>query len=166
MKRYLALVTTTVCTLVAGCATPLDIAPGTPESAVVGAFGRADDTHALADGGRRLEYRVGGLQQTKHMVDLDRDGRVLSAAQVHDFDHFMTLRTGIDTVADVRRGFGEPRRIEHYVGLKLTAWLYPYIESKSWNSEMAVYFDGDGRVRRVESGPDPRFLGGRNSKDD
>lgn len=130
-------------------------ATGTPQ---------ARDRRWLADG-RRLEYRIGGLQQTKYMVDLDREGRVRSVAQVHDFDRFMTLRTGVDTMADVRREFGEPRLVQHYAGLKLTAWLYPYVESKTWNSEMAVYFDAGGLVRRVESGPDPRFLGEPNDKD-
>lgn len=164
MKRYLALVAAAAGALLAGCATPLAIAPGTPEAAVVAAFGRADDQHALADG-RRLEYRLGGFQQTKYMVDLDRDGRVRSVAQVHDFFRFMKLRTGVDTMADVRREFGEPRLVQHYRLMKLTAWLYPYLESMTVKSEMAVYFDAGGLVRRVESGPDPRFLGGPNDKD-
>lgn len=164
MKRYLAVLTIAACAQLAGCASPLALAPGTPEAAVLAALGRADDTHALPEG-KRLEYRPGGLQQIKYMVDLDREGRVRAVAQVHDFDRFMTLRTGIDTMADVRRGFGEPRLVQHYAGQKLTAWLYPYVESNVWNSEMAVYFDAEGRVRRVESGPDPRFLG-RGGKDD
>jgi hypothetical protein len=29
---------------------------------------------------------------------------------------------------------------------------------------MAIYFDAHGIVRRVESGPDPRFLGGGNDR--
>lgn len=158
MKRYLAIAVPAASALLVGCATPLALAPGTPESAVVAAHGRADDVHQLADG-RRLEYRVGGLQQIKYMVDLDRDGRVRKVAQAHDFDRFMKLRTGIDTLADVKREFGEPRLVQYYAGQKLTAWLYPYVESGTWNQEMAVYFDAEGRVRRVESGPDPRFLG-------
>ena len=166
MKRYLAIAVLSASAQLAGCATPLAIAPGTAERAVLEQFGRAHDTHALADGGRRLEYRQGGLQQTKYMVDVDRDGRVAAVAQVHDFARFMKLRTGVDTIADVKREFGEPRLIQHYGGQKLTAWLYPYIESGTWNHEMAVYFDAEGRVRRVESGPDPRFLGGRNGKHD
>ena len=164
MKQYLALAATAACAVLAGCANPSGIAPGTPEAAVVQAFGRADDTHALADG-RRLEYRVGGLQQIKYMVDLDRAGRVLAVAQVHDFDRFMKLRSGVDTITSVKREFGEPRVVQYYAGQKLTAWLYPYIESNTWNNEMAVYFDAEGFVRRIESGPDPRFLG-RGGRDD
>jgi hypothetical protein len=30
---------------------------------------------------------------------------------------------------------------------------------------MAVHFDDAGIVQRVESGPDPRFIGGRNRND-
>jgi hypothetical protein len=37
--------------------------------------------------------------------------------------------------------------------------MFPYLENDFWRSEMAIYFDPQGIVRKVENGPDPRFLG-------
>jgi hypothetical protein len=166
MKRYARTAPLAAALWLAACASPLALTPGTPEPTVVSTLGRPHDVHALADGGRRLEYRIGALEQTKYMVDMDRDGRVAAVAQVHDFDRFMRLRAGVDAQADVRREFGQPRLVQRYSMSGLTAWLYPYREASAFNSEMAVYFDAQGKVVRVESGPDPRFTGGRNGKDD
>lgn len=108
---------------------------------------------------------MGPVHQTKYMIDLDARGRVVRVTQAHDAERFFALRTGRDTIEDVRREFGAPRLVQRYLS-GYTVWLYPYLESGSFSSEMAVYFDPSGRVARVESGPDPRFLGGPGGRDD
>lgn len=133
---------------------------------MVRALGQPDAVHTLAGGARRLEYRIDPLLQTKYMVDLGPDGRVRGVAQVHDFDRFMRLRIGVDTLPDVQREFGAPRLVQHYALGRLTAWFYPYREARTFNNEMAVYFDAQGKVQRVESGPDLRFIGGGGRRDD
>ena len=154
-----------VAALLSACASPGSVTPGTIEADVLARLGQPDDTHALSTtGARRFEYRMGPVHQTKYMIDLDGAGRVTRVAQVHDADRFFAVRTGQDTVADVRREFGAPRLVQRYLA-GYTVWLYPYLEAGSFPSEMAIYFDADGRVQRVESGPDPRFLGGANGRD-
>ncbi len=150
--------------LLGACALPQHVAPGIAEADVLSSLGRPSAVHPLP-AGKRLEYGDQGLNQYTWMVDLDAGGRVVQVRQVRTLSEFFGLRAGEDTIDTVRRGFGSPWRIEHYKGSGLTAWLYPYREDGVWNSMMAVHFDGQGRVARVENGPDPRFLGG-NFRDD
>jgi hypothetical protein len=153
-----------VALLLAGCATPDRVAPGTPRAQVIERFGAPQTRYALPTGGERLEYGGGPMQET-WMVDVDASGRVLTARQVRTSEHFATLRPGIDGPDHVQREFGTPWRIERYALSGLTAWMYPYKEAGVWNSMMALHFDDAGRLVRVENGPDPRFLGGRGRDD-
>jgi hypothetical protein len=148
---------------IAGCAAPGAVAPGTPEAQLRAQFGRPTAEHALDAGAKRLEYLTGPFQQAKYMVDVDAQGRVQRVEQVLTYQKFARLRVGIDDRTVVLREFGIPFREQPYPLSGLTAWMYPYKENGVWNSEMAVYFDRNGVVRKVESGPDPRFL--RNGPD-
>jgi hypothetical protein len=148
---------------VAACATPGAVAPGTTEAQLRAQFGRPTAQHALEAGAKRLEYLTGPFQQTKYMIDIDANGRVQRVEQVLTYEKFARLRIGVDDRAVVLREFGIPFYEQTYPLSGLTAWMYPYKDNGIWNSEMAVYFDRHGIVRKVESGPDPRFL--RNGKD-
>lgn len=148
--------------LLAGCATPVSVQPGASAAEVIGKFGAPAARHRLANGTERLEYPEGGLQQQTWMIDVDASGRVTSARQVMTEETFGELRVGINDRDDVLRTLGRPWRIEHYRASGLTAWLYPYREANVWNSVMAVHFNAAGRIERMQSGPDPRFLGGGN----
>jgi hypothetical protein len=98
------------------------------------------------------------------MVDVDANGRVLRVEEVISVAHFAQVRVGQDDTTIIRREFGPPRLIQTYALSGLTAWMYPYLENLNWNSEMAIYFDKSGIVQKVESGPDPRFVGGSDSR--
>jgi hypothetical protein len=80
--------------------------------------------------------------------------------QVRTAENFARVRPGVDTEADIRREFGPPRTTEFYSRVGLVGWMFPYVEDLVWNSEMVIYVDPQGIVRRIENGPDPRFLGG------
>ena len=148
----------------AGCATPSALAPGTPQTEVIGRFGRPAEVYPLPAQARRLAYPIGPHQQQTWMVDVDAQGRVLRVQEAISAAHFAQIRVDQDDTTVIRREFGPPRLIQTYPLSGLTAWLYPYKENLVQNSEMAVYFDPSGIVRKVESGPDPRFLGGGDNK--
>jgi outer membrane protein assembly factor BamE (lipoprotein component of BamABCDE complex) len=143
------------------CATPDQLPIGTTRAQVVERYGAPLAVHKLPDGAERLEYQIGPFQQYAQMVDVDVGGRVLRASQVRTAENFARIRIGVDTPATVVREFGTPWHTERYALSKLTAYLYPYKESNVFNLMMAVHFDDAGIVQRVESGPDPRFIGGR-----
>jgi hypothetical protein len=150
------------------CATPTALAPGTPEAEVLRRFGRPAEVYALPAPAqaRRLAYPIGLHYQQTWMVDIDAQGRVLRVEEAINAAHFAKVRIGQDDTSVIRREFGPPRVIHFYALSGLTAWMYPYLEDLAWNSEMAIYFDQAGIVRRVESGPDPRFLGGSDNRND
>lgn len=148
----------------AGCATPENLPAGTEQSAVLARLGAPAERHKLP-AGERWVYPLGGLNQETWMVDLDPAGRVAGVHQVLDMRYFSRVKVDVDTMADVRREFGPPRLVRDFQRVQRTAWLYAYRENGFWNSEMAIYFDPQGIVRKVENGPDPRFLGGGDRRD-
>lgn len=149
----------------AACATPDTLVPGTAEAAVRAQYGRPAAEHRLP-AGKRLEYPIGAFEQTVWMVDLDGAGRVVHAEQVRTIQRFAQLEVGVATPEIVRTTFGTPWRIQNYKLSGLTAWLYPYREDGIWNSMVAVHFNDQGRLVRIENGPDPRFAGGGDRRGD
>jgi hypothetical protein len=151
--------------LLAACATPDNSLLGADRAAVLSRQGEPAQRFALPTGGERWLYPLGGLQQFVWAVDFDSAGRVVAVTQVRTGENFGRVRIGVDTEADILREFGQPRLKVPFSRIGLVAWLYPYVDSGVWNLEMGIYFDAQGIVRRVESGPDPRFLGGNGKRD-
>lgn len=143
--------------IVAACAMPDRLVPGTPESQVRAQLGKPLAEYALpAAGAHRLEYG-GQHEQLTWMVDIDAAGRVIQARQVRTAANFSSLRIGVDDQDTVRREFGTPYRVQFYKLSGLTAWIYPYREAGAIDMMMTVLFDGKGRVARLESGHDERW---------
>jgi hypothetical protein len=145
--------------LLGGCATPGPSLLGADRAAVQSTIGPPAETFALPGGGERWMYPWGGLQQRVDAVDFDSTGRVAAVRQLRTAENFARVRIGKDTEADIRREFGPPRIIVPFPRAGLVGWMFPYLENDIWRSEMAIYFDAQGIVRKVENGPDPRFLG-------
>lgn len=166
LRRLLAPITVAAvaAALLAGCATPGPSLVGADAGAVTAKQGAPAEKHRLAAGGERWIYPLGGLQQYVWAVDFDAGGRVTQVRQVRTGENFARVRVDVDTEADVRREFGAPRLIVPYNRVGLVAWMFPYKEQEIWNSEMGIYFDPQGIVRKVENGPDPRFLGGTDNR--
>lgn len=147
--------------LIAGCVTAgrfNGLAVGTPEAEARGSVGEPIATYALPNGGRRLEYPMGVLQQETYMVDIDAQGRVSQVQQVRTLKRFSALRIGVDTQDDVRREFGTPWRIDRYALSPYTTLLYPHPDGEQFNTMVGVYVDAQGIVRSVDNGPDPRLI--------
>jgi outer membrane protein assembly factor BamE (lipoprotein component of BamABCDE complex) len=149
--------------LLAGCATPAQLRPGSP-AADVQAVGRPSAAYNLPEG-RRLEFTMGPFQQETYMVDLAADGSVRQVRQVRTMENFAQLQVGKATRETVLHEFGQPWRVETYTLSRLTAWMYPFIEGGFFPSMMAVHFDQAGVVQLVQNGPDPRFQGGGDRRD-
>lgn len=136
------------------CATPAPpITPGQTEQAVVAQLGRPSATYQLADG-PEYEYNRGPLAQQAWMVRFDRSGRVLSARQVRSPEAFNSIRIGEARKKDVLETLGQPSETSRVFLNDYEVWSYRYKENDVWNSMMHVFFDHDGRVRMMQSGPD------------
>lgn len=152
--------TIAVVAALAACASPMSITRGATEAEVVARQGRPAAVHTLpgTPAAKRLEYVTGPLQQSKYMVDIDPSGHVTRVSQAMDWDNFRRLRAGVDTTETVRRELGEPFYVRRYAINSTQVWHYPYRESGAFDSELGVYFDANGVLLRIESGPDPRML--------
>ena len=150
--------------LAAGCATPDASLVGADRKQVEARFGATVVRFPLAGGGERWIHPAGGYQQQAWAVDFDASGRVVSVTQVKTAENFARVRIGADTEADILREFGRPRMTQPFPLVGQTGWMYPYLENGIWNSEMVIYFDPQGVVRRIENGPDPRYIGGNGDR--
>lgn len=150
--------------LLAGCATPGPPLIGADRAAVEARQGSTSARFPLAGGGERWIYPAGGIQQQAWGVDFDAQGRVVAVTQLKTAERFAKVRVNVDTEADILREFGRPRMTQPFPLVQQVGWMYPYLESGIWNSEMVIYFDAPGIVRRIENGPDPRYISGNGDR--
>ena len=153
-----ALVAATVCLSLSGCASLFQppVQPGETEEQVVARLGTP--TAIYPDGNTRLfEYAAGPFSQYQYMARIGPDHRLVSYEQVWTLQNFQAIRVNQDNRDDVLRRVGRPTEVMRYARVPFDAWNYGFKESGVWNSQMTVYFDDQGIVRKVENGPDPRY---------
>ncbi|MFL9922663.1 hypothetical protein PQR62_00205 [Herbaspirillum lusitanum] len=141
-----------------GCASMFAPPPaaGDSEAQVLARLG--PPTNVYPDGNTRLfEYAPGAFGQYSYMARIGPDQRLISYEQVWTLQRFQAIKVNQDTKADVLKQVGRPTEVTRYARIPFEAWNYGFKESGVWNSEMTVYFDDQGVVRKVENGPDPRF---------
>jgi len=132
------------------------VLPGQSEAEVIARLGQP--THVYQDGANRLlEYMHGPMGQTTNMARIGPDGKLVSYEQVLTMPMFATIKLGEADKEKVLRTIGAPSETRFYSASQLEAWSYPFKEHGVWDSLMSVYFDKAGIVRRMESGPDPKY---------
>lgn len=151
--------------LLAGCASPLSLKPGTSIDEARAALGRPTAELRLPDGGTRLQFSGQPNNQSVVNADFDAQGRLRIAEEMMTDESFARVRAGKDTQADVLRDFGRPAQVFHYRLSNETAFMYRYYTHGGFKAAMFIYFDPAGVVKRTETGLDPwsiRNGGGRN----
>lgn len=134
--------------LLAGCAVPERLAPGTPRAQVLGELGTPTSTMALPGGGERLLYSRQPAGQQVYHVNLDAHQRVVDVAQVLTLAQFQALRLGQDTREDVRQRFGPPALVEHVARFDGDIWTYRMLDMGE-PRQAHVHIDPAGVVRQV-----------------
>jgi hypothetical protein len=141
--------------LLAACATPLSLKPGTSIDEARATLGRPTAELKLPDGGTRLQYSGQPNNQSVVNADFDAQGRLRVVEQMMTDESFARVRAGEDTQADVLRDFGRPADTFHYRLSNETAFMYRYVTHGSFPAAMFIYFDPAGVVKRTETGLDP-----------
>lgn len=144
--------------LLNGCASMFapPVAAGDTEEQVIARLGAP--TNVYPDGNTHLlEYAAGAFGQYSYMARIGPDGRLISYQQVWTLQNFQSIKVDQSTKDDVLRLVGRPTEVMRYARIPYDAWNYGFKESGVWNSQMTVYFDDKGIVRKVENGPDPRY---------
>ena len=145
--------------LLAGCAQPARIAPGTPAAEVLQALGAPTARYPLAGGGERLQYSSQPAGQVVHNVDLDASGRVRGVEQALSEALFgARIQPNRWTRADVLREYGPPARTMGVHNFDGTIWIWRYADGPTWRL-LFIDIDRAGVVRGWSNGdedlPDP-----------
>ena len=132
------------------------VQPGQTEAEVIKKLGPA--THIYSNGDQHiLEYMHGRMGQVTFMATFNQNGILLSYQQVLTMETFSKIKIGEADKATVLRTIGAPSVTNFYSRTGLEAWSYPFKQDGAWDSLMAVYFDSNGIVTKLENGPDPLF---------
>ena len=149
--------------VLAACATPASLAPGTTLDEARAKLGNPTGRYALPGGGTRLQYSNQPFDQSVWNANFDAQGRLTGVEQMMTDAAFARVRSGKDTRDDVLRDFGQPADMFYYRLRDESAWMYRYFTYGGFKAAMFVYFDPAGVVKRTETGLDPWSIqdGGR-----
>lgn len=145
--------------MLAACASPADIALGTPQADVYARLGQPTYACPLPDGGQREIWSQQPNGQYAWALETNASGAVTRNEPILTDASFQRLAQGRWTAAQVLCAFGPPAEIGE-VGLpsvRQTVWSYRYRQDHVWNSLMYVYFGNGDTVTRFHPGPDPRY---------
>ena len=152
---YRPLLPAVLALLLAACATPLSLKPGTSIAEARSAFGRPTAEIKLPDGGSRLQYSGQPFSQSVLNADFDAQGRLRIVEEMMTDEAFGRVRAGKDTQADVLLDFGAPADTFLFRLSNESAFMYRYYTHGGFKAAMFIYFDPAGVVKRTETGLDP-----------
>jgi len=130
----------------AGCASPDKVAPGSTVAQTIEQFGRPTVSYPMP-GGERLIYSRQPFGREAYAVDVDAQGRVVSARQVLQASEFQRIRIDEWTRDDVRKNFGPPAEVGRVMSFNGEIWTYRW--ANPFYMLYHVYFDPQGVVRRA-----------------
>ena len=155
-----SLPTVALALLLAACASPMSLKPGTSIDEARSTLGRPTAEVKLPDGGTRLQFSGQPHNQSVVNADFDAKGRLRIVEQMLTDESFSRVRSGKDRREDVLRDFGPPAETFYYRLPNEWAFMYRYFTHGGFKAAMFIYFDPDGVVKRTETGMDPWAIGG------
>lgn len=140
--------------LLAACATPQGMKPGTSEAEVVAELGAPTSRSVTPGVGPRLLYSWQPYGWTVWAMQFDAADRLISTAQMLTHDQFIRVRPGQQTEADILRLFGPPAQRYSFHLIHETAWMYRFNDGV-FKMAFWVQFDTKGVVTSTGITPDP-----------
>ena len=138
--------------LLAACAGPWGVAPGSSRDQVLAQSGRPTRVLQLPDGGQRLQYSLQPLGRETFMVDVDASGRVVRSYQALTEGNFHRIEPGKWTRADVEREFGPPALVDGVASWNGPVLTYRWRDLARSDMFYWVYLDPQGVVQRAHPG--------------
>jgi outer membrane protein assembly factor BamE (lipoprotein component of BamABCDE complex) len=124
-----------------------NLQPGvTTEAQIRDQMGKPETERTFTDGSKRFEYPRGPAGTTTWMIDIDANGRFVSATQVLTAQNFAKVRPGM-TMDEVRRLLGKPTEIAEYRLKQERVWSWHWLEDGVNRDAMFnAHFGPDGTV--------------------
>jgi outer membrane protein assembly factor BamE (lipoprotein component of BamABCDE complex) len=140
MKKF-ALSCLVVAAVLAGCAStgPGDLKPGASADQIRAQMGTPVATHALPNGGQRLEFRGSGART--YMVDVDASGKLVNWVQVLNETNFRNITAGM-TREQVLMTLGQPSNIAPGGRQGGEVWSYHFQNIQCQWFQVAIGPDG------------------------
>ncbi len=125
------------------------------EADVRAKFGEPEKIWDGEGGVRIFEYNRQPSGHRNYMISIGTDGKMTALRQVLTPQNFAKVQPGM-MMEDVRKLLGKPMRVVPYELKKETYYNWRYLED-SGNKSMvfSAVMDGNLKVLRTESGPDP-----------
>ncbi len=143
--------------LLAGCAEPMRIPPGTSAAEVLKRLGPPTGRYPLTGGGERLQYSRAPMGYQVVDIDVGADGKVASVTQVltearfaHDIQIDRWRRN------DVLAFYGPPEDVTRVASFDGEVWQWRYRQINEPRL-LYIYIDPTGVVRRYHVSDDLRF---------
>ncbi|HYN62068.1 MAG TPA: hypothetical protein VET87_21410 [Rubrivivax sp.] len=129
--------------VLAACASPGpgDLKPGSTAGEISAQMGSPRATHALPNGGKRLEFAGRGART--YMLDVDAAGRLVSATQVLNEASFRNIVAGM-TREQVLMTLGQPNQVGPGGRMGGQIWSYNFQNTQCLWFQVAI--GGDGRT--------------------
>lgn len=153
MRRLASLIA--VLALAACASTGLPSA-GETRDAVQARWGAPRGLYDLPDGGLRLLYINHPTATETYHFDFDAGGRLLRAEQVRTLARFETAGREHWRMSEVQRTFGVPTGRDKVEKVETDRWIYRFLDNR-YPRLAILYFDGEGRVQRMEIVADPEL---------
>lgn len=134
---------------VAGCAVTC-VQSGLSRQEVIARYGTPSRIVPL-NSGTRLQYSTQPAGRSVVMVDLDAEGRMISARQVMTLKEFSKIDPGRWSRQDVEREFGRPATVDRVASWAGDIMTYRWLDSDQ-KMFFWVYLDNQGIVRRTGQG--------------
>lgn len=140
--------------LLGACAFPRPhgFAKGSPAASVIAGMGRPTEEHALASGGRRLEYAGGTYGRQTYMFDFDASDQLVNVEQVLTETRFGAITAGM-TASEVLAQIGKPSTTWPIALQRQIVWSYRY--DSPFCKWFMVGMSPEGKVVDTAYGPDP-----------
>ena len=143
--------------ILAGCADPARIAPGSSRADVLARLGPPTARYALPGGGERLQYSRAPAGTEVTDIDTDAAGSVQSVRQVLDEAQFVhDIKPDVWRESDVLATYGRPEEITRVTSFDGTVWSWRYLAHNN-HRLLYIYIDPQGVVRRWNTGDDLRY---------
>jgi hypothetical protein len=127
--------------VLAACASlgPGDLKPGSTAAEISAQMGSPRATHALPNGGKRLEFAGRGART--YMLDVDAAGRLVSATQVLNEASFRNIVAGM-TREQVLMTLGQPNQVGPGGRMGGQIWSYNFQNTQCQWFQVAIGDDG------------------------
>ncbi len=141
--------------VLAGCAVPSAIKPGTTADELTQKLGKPTAVRPAAGGGESWEYAYGPEGTETWLFGIDQGRTVRSATQLLTEERLRQVVAGKSTETDVRALLGQPRDITRYHDTSTWEWRVAVGPAMGM---YVVHFGTDGKARGYNVLKDPKEM--------